>query len=153
MGGDSEDMTSDLMAESYIKLTRDTFEEVERAFSKGKYHISVRRAQECVELAIKGIFRLLAIEFPKEHDVSKVLLDISQKLPLWFQEEINSVSEIVKRLSKERGPAMYGDEEDMKPAEEIFKREDGERALNDSKYVLGLCERFFKEWFKDKEVE
>lgn len=153
MGGDSEDMTSDLMAESYIDWARDSFEEVERAFYKGKHHIAVRRAQECIELAIKGVFRLLSIEFPKEHNVSDVLLDISPKLPEWFQLEVNKVSEIVKKLAEDRGPAMYGDERHLKPPGEIFKKEDGERALNDSKYVLGLCERFFKEWFKEKEVE
>jgi len=146
-------MTSDLMAESYIDWARDSFEEVERAFSKGKHHIAVRRAQECIELAMKGVFRLLAIEFPKEHDVSKVMLDISPKLPDWFQKEVDRVSEIVKKMAEDRGPAMYGDERHLKPPGEIFKIEDGERALNDSKYVLGLCERFFKEWFKDKEVE
>lgn len=146
-------MTSDLMAEGYIQWARHIFKEVERAFSEGMYHIAVRRAQECIELAIKSIFRLLSVEFPKEHDVSKVLLDISSKLPEWFQKEIERVSSIVKELSEDRGPAMYGDERHLKPPGEIFKKEDGERALNDSKYVLGLCERFFKEWFKEKEVK
>jgi HEPN domain-containing protein len=153
MGRDSEDMTSDLMAESYFEWARYAFKEVEMAFSEGMYYVAVRRAQECIELAMKGVFRLLAIEFPKEHDVSKVMSDISPKLPEWFQKEVDKVSAIVKKLAEDRGPAMYGDERHLKPPGEIFKREDGERALNDSKYVLGLCERFFKEWFKEREVE
>lgn len=152
MGRDSEDMTSDLMAESYIDWARDSFEEVERAFNKGKHHIAVRRAQECIELAMKGVFRLLTIEFPKEHDVSKVMSDISPKLPDWFQKEVNKVSAIVKKLAEDRGPAMYGDERHLKPPGEIFKKEDGERALDDSKYVLGLCERFFREWLTSPKI-
>jgi HEPN domain-containing protein len=37
------------------------------------YSLAIRRAQETCELSLKGALRYLAIEYPRDHDVSDVL--------------------------------------------------------------------------------
>jgi HEPN domain-containing protein len=45
-------------------------------------------------------------------------------------------------LSKKRGPALYGYEEELPPASEIFAKGDAEDALAAAEEVFQLCERF-----------
>jgi HEPN domain-containing protein len=69
----------------------------------------VRRAQECIELSIKAVLRILAIEFPKEHDVSDILQDLNGlKLPSWFADELPGLASIMRKITPKRGPALYG---------------------------------------------
>jgi len=44
-------------------------------------------------------------------------------------------------LSKKRGPALYGYEEELTPASEIFEKGDAEDALAAAEEVFQLCER------------
>jgi hypothetical protein len=40
-----------------------------------------------------------------------------KEFPSWFRSELETVNEISKRLSEERGPAFYGDEGVFIPSE------------------------------------
>ncbi|MGB9700893.1 MAG: HEPN domain-containing protein [Thermodesulfobacteriota bacterium] len=100
-------------------------------------------------MAIKGVLRLLGIEFPREHDVSDVILQIGWKeigAPPWFAENIEKLAKIMREITPKRGPAMYGFEKEMRPAAEIFSVDDGTKALNEAKFVFESCQRFFEEW-------
>jgi hypothetical protein len=44
-------------------------------------------------------------------------------------------------LSKKRGPALYGYEEELIPASELFEQGDAEVALAAANEVFQLCER------------
>ena len=66
-------MNTEAMARAYIEDAEYSFSEAKVAFEKGIYHRAVRRAQECIELSLKAILRLVGIEYPRQHDVSIVL--------------------------------------------------------------------------------
>lgn len=136
------------MAEDYIKRATTFLKEAELAFQDEDFATSVRRSQECVELSLKAVLRLFAIEYPREHDVSPALALIENKeTPTWFKELIPSFIEISKELGKKRGPAIYGYESELKPASEIFGRGDAEKAINSAKLVYSNCKKVIREFF------
>ena len=140
-------MNTRVMAEDYIKRARTNLRQAEDSLIMADFATSIRRAQECVELALKGVLRLLAIEYPLKHDVGDVLgtLQSREDLPLWFTSEILNLVEISADLSRKRGPAMYGYEAEFKPASDLFTKEDSSKALEAAKKVFSICERLVRE--------
>lgn len=53
------------IAKAYIKDAEIILEEARESFQKGYYHRTVRKCQESVELALKGLLRLKGIEYHK----------------------------------------------------------------------------------------
>jgi HEPN domain-containing protein len=53
--------------------------EIAGAFEDEDFNMVVRRAQEAVELTLKGALTILGIEYPKVHDVSRVFRDVVQR--------------------------------------------------------------------------
>lgn len=137
-------MRTKRMAESYIGIARDCLDQARMSFERGNYPLSVRRAQECVELSLKAVLRSIAVEYPREHDVSRALETVKEKFPDWFSCKIPEFM-ISRDLSKKRGPAMYGYEAELRPASDIFSREDAEEALAATEEVLEACNRLIKE--------
>lgn len=137
------------MGRDYLSRAKRCLTEAEVALNEHDYSMTVRRSQECIEMAIKGILRLSGIEFPREHDVSDVLLKTEWKeigSPSWFMDNIEKLARIMREITPKRGPAMYGFEKEMKPAGEIFSSDDGIKALNEARFVFETCQRFFLEW-------
>lgn len=98
------------------------------AVDEANYNLAVRRAQEVVELAIKGCLRILGIDFPKVHDAGYVFMkEVGKKLD--FQEStLKEIERISKWLAEARAPSFYGERD--------FTSEDSERAYNDAAFVL-----------------
>ena len=71
-------MRTDELALDYIDRAELTLEEAKRAFEKEVYSLAIRRAQETCELSLKGALRYLAIEYPRNHDVSDVLIRVKE---------------------------------------------------------------------------
>lgn len=134
-------MNTRVMAGDYLKRAGRCLREARSAFTEGDYPITVRRSQECVELSLKSVLRALGIEYPREHEVSGALGLAGKKLPVWFAAEIPRLIAISKDLSKKRGPALYGYEEELIPASELFGQGDAEVALAAAEEVFQLCER------------
>lgn len=137
----SRNMATDYLskAERFLRVAR------EAVFDKD-YSLGVRWAQESIELAVKAVLRCLGIEFPKEHDVSEVLAGIEEKLPSWFEENVPLIARIMREITVQRGPALYGYERELIPAGKIFGEEMGKKALKDSEFVYDLCKKFIEEW-------
>ena len=106
---------------------------------EGSPAYAVRSAQECVELSLKAALRLLGVEYPKKHDVSRVLLLFKDRFPEWFNVDLFAIKS--KELAEKREPAMYGDEQ--RGPDELFTREDVERALSDAEEIYRACKRLF----------
>ena len=52
------------------------------AYEEGSWNLSIRRSQEAVELALKGLLRMLGIDYPKHHDVGELFLQqVMDKFP------------------------------------------------------------------------
>ncbi len=138
-------MNTRLMALDYINRARTCLKESKAAFDDEDYPITVRRAQECVELSLKAVLRSIAIEYPREHDMSKALEMLKDKFPDWFSLKIPEFTRTSRDLSKKRGPAMYGYEAELIPASDIFSREDAEEAFASTEEVFDACNRLIEE--------
>jgi HEPN domain-containing protein len=97
----------------------------------------VRRAQEVVELTLKGALKILGVEYPKIHDVGKIFEQTAKRKIGGIGKEVMSrVVRISARLAEDRGPSFYG--------EKIFKREEAEEAYSDAKFVFNEVVRMLK---------
>jgi HEPN domain-containing protein len=136
------------MALDYMKRAKRCFVECKGAFEDEDYPITIRRAQECVELSLKAILRSIAIEYPRDHDVSEALETAKEKFPDWFSIKIADFKRISRDLSKKRGPALYGYEASLRPASDIFSRNDAEEALMSADDVYNSCYRLTSDIFE-----
>lgn len=143
-GGGIRAMNTRRMALDYIKRAERCFKEAKLAFNDEDYPMTVRRSQECVELSLKAVLRSIGIEYPREHDVGKALEVAKEKFPDWFSSKIPRFAEISRDLSKKRGPAMYGYEAELKPASDIFDKEDAKDAISAAEEVFETCEKLIK---------
>lgn len=132
-------MNTNSMAIDYIKRAKRCLKETKDAFEEEDYPITIRRAQECVELSLKAVLRFIAIEYPRDHDVSNALEIAKDKFPDWFSTKITDYMRISRDLSKKRGPAIYGYEAQLIPASDIFTRNDANEALMSAEDVYGSC--------------
>ena len=103
------------------------------ALKDRNYAYTVRSSQECVELSLKAALRLLGVEYPRKHDVSRVLLMNRGRFPEWFT--VEKFAEMSMALAEKREPAMYGDDLRMMPASSLFGEEDAKEALRNAEHV------------------
>ena len=97
----------------------------------------VRRAQEVVELTLKGALKILGIDYPKVHDVGKVFEQTTKMKIVEFEEAVmRRIVRISARLAEDRGPSFYG--------EKTFRREEAEEAYFDSKFVFDEVVKILK---------
>ncbi|MDI3531241.1 MAG: hypothetical protein PWP60_1090 [Candidatus Atribacteria bacterium] len=130
-------MTNVVLARSYLKKAVDRLDILEVLFQKGAYSDVVRKAQEIVELATKGMLRAVGIEPPKYHDVGSLILEHADRFVPISQEKLQQIAAISKRLRKERELSFYGDI-DFIPTEE-YKREDAKEAIDDAHFVVKIA--------------
>jgi len=109
------------------------------ALEDREYAYTVRSAEECVELSLKAALRALGIEYPKKHDVSRVLKRTKNRFPEWF--DLEEFATINRELSEKREPAMYGNELKMIPATVLFTEEEAKNALQKARKVYEACEK------------
>jgi HEPN domain-containing protein len=62
-------MTNITLAQSYLRKATDRLDILNLLLNKGAHSDVMRKAQEIVELALKGMLRAAGIEPPKFHDV------------------------------------------------------------------------------------
>lgn len=153
VGRGSRTMNTKLMALDYVKRARSCFRESRAAFDEKDYPMTVRRVQECVKLSLKAVLRGIAIEYPREHDVSKALDMVKGKVPDWFSYKIPEFAEVSRDLSKKRGPALYGYEAELRPASDIFSKKDAEEALASGEEIFASCNKLIKEIFGIKKYD
>ena len=124
------------LAEDYFKRARIRIKSAELAFSEESYPDVVRYSQECVELSLKAALRAVGVEYPKEHDMGRILRAVKERLPEWFRGEVKRLSEVSRDLADKRAPSLYGIESLNKAPSDIFDRNDAEKALSDARYAL-----------------
>lgn len=132
-------------AEDYFKRARIRVKSAELAYSEKSYPDVVRYSQECVELSLKAVLRAVGIEYPKEHDVSRILRAVKDRFPEWFKMEIDKLGGVSRDLADKRAPSLYGIESSGKAPSDIFDSGDAEKALSDAKYVLNTAGKLLSE--------
>lgn len=107
------------------------------AVEEENYNIAVRRAQEVVELAIKGCLRMLGIDYPKVHDAGYIFsIEASKMLP-FKESSLREIERISKWLAEARAPSFYGEKD--------FTRKDAIKAMEDAAFVLDEIKTMLKE--------
>jgi HEPN domain-containing protein len=102
--------------------------DLKTAADEANYNLAVRRAQEVVELAIKGCLRMLSIDYPKIHDAGYVFTKEAGKKIVVQESTLKEIERISKWLAEARAPSFYGERD--------FTKEDAKRAYNDAAFVL-----------------
>lgn len=122
------------IAKTYIKDALIILKESEDSFNNGHYHRAIRKCQEAVELALKGLLRLKGVEYPKTHKIGKVLSDVlkNEISDLFLQKAVD----LSDRLADIREASFYGSE--GAPAEELFDRDDAREVLDDAGFIIGF---------------
>lgn len=96
----------------------------------------VRRAQEVVEMILKGFLRQAGLEVPRLHDVGGVLQKEAARLPQALAQELPRVLSISRRLRQERETSFYGDEEQELPPSALYTEIDAKQAKDDIEWLL-----------------
>jgi len=101
------------------------------AFEERRWNIVIRRAQEVVELSLKGILKIGCVGYPKVHNVAPLYVKFIEEKNLKVDEEIlEKIQNVSENLAKERAPAFYG--------EKIFSEEEAKEAFEGAKEVLNF---------------
>jgi HEPN domain-containing protein len=134
-------VTSGEIARSHLRQARLILAEAEHYQRDGVWHLVVRRAQESVELALKGLLRGAGLEVPHVHDVSAFLLEHSERLPAALIPHLDRLVSASRRLRREREISFYGDEESGAAPDRLYTAGDAEYGVGDARFVVELCER------------
>lgn len=137
-------MTNREFGRAYIEDARVILAEAEASLEQGHFHRTVRKCQESVEMALKGLLRVAGIEYPKAHRVGRVLLE-SAVAQVVSAECLRDIARIADELADAREEAFYGSESSS--AADLFTRDDAADALRKGKavevFVRELMERVF----------
>lgn len=95
---------------------------------EGNYNIAVRRAQEVVELSLKGCLRIIGIDYPKVHDTGFVFAKEAGTKLSFKRDSLKEIERISRWLSEAKAPSFY--------SERDFTSEDAKKAFEDTTFVL-----------------
>lgn len=99
------------------------------ALEERNFNLAVRRAQEVVELVLKGGLRMLGADYPKVHDVASAFCQqVRQKSTAVDEEVLEQIRAVSLWLSEARAPSFY--------FERDYGEEDARRAFQDARFVL-----------------
>jgi hypothetical protein len=132
-------MTNASLSRSYLRKAQVRLDVLELLLDKQAYSDVVREAQELVELALKALLRHVGIEPPKWHDVSTILLEHRGRFRGVAEADLERLATASTWLRKERELSLYRDI-DFIPTEQ-YGQDDGVRAIEDARFVLGVAER------------
>ena len=128
------------IARAYIEDAVIILRESEASFKEGHYHRTIRKCQEGVELALKGLLRLKGIEYPKSHKIGKVLFEtLKNEIDNNFLQKAVNLSD---QLADLREPSFYGSEDAS--AEGLFDEEDAKVVLENARFVVDFIKDSLK---------
>jgi len=111
--------------------------ELKMAYEDNDISLIIRRAQEVVELSIKGALIILGIEYPKNHDPSKPFVVAAKKKIGDIDEKIlKKISDISSKLAEMRAPAFYGEKD--------YTLEEAKQAYADAHFVFEQINKILK---------
>lgn len=121
--------TNKEQGEKLLKEAEWIFEkDLKSAMEEENYNLAVRRAQEVVELSLKGCLRILGIDYPKVHDAGFVFVKEAGNKLHFKKDSLQQIERISRWLSEARAPSFYGERD--------FTSEDAKKAFEDADYVL-----------------
>jgi HEPN domain-containing protein len=134
-------VTNEDLARGYFREAEGRLRHLDALLADRRFATVVREAQEVVELLLKAALRFVGIEPARTHEVSGILRQNALRFPGWFGAQLEELARISTALAQDRGPSFYGDEVRGIPPDQLFHREDAERALEWARFVFGCCQR------------
>lgn len=131
-------MTNWEFAIAYFEQAESIYREVLEHHKNGEWHLVMRRAQECVELILKGFLRRAGIEVPKLHDVGNIIRAEKKRLPSKLVKNLQRIISMSRRLRQERETSFYGDEEQELPPSALYTQIDADQAKKDVEWLRRL---------------
>ena len=124
--------------QAYIADARIILSEAEESLGKGHFHRTVRKCQESVELALKGLLRTYGVEYPRRH-VFAAVLRRSPVARFVDAKELEAIIEIADGLAEEREVSFYGSGQAR--ASQLFSEADARESILHARRVLAFVER------------
>jgi HEPN domain-containing protein len=127
--------------ESLTSLADVYYNELVRAYDMELWNVVVRHAQEVVELSLKGLLKMIGVEYPKSNDVGGVFGLICMEMGFKVEpQELAELKDISSYLADARAPAFY--------MERIYDKQSADKAKADAEKVLNFA-RLFAKTLKD----
>lgn len=118
--------------ESGNRLLKDAeilYEEIQTMYDKERWNIVMRRAQEVVELSMKGILKMMGIEYPRVHNPAPLFVKLVREKGIELEKDmVGKVLVTSEVLAKERAPSFY--------SEKVYSKEDANKAKKGAKEIL-----------------
>lgn len=132
------------MAKNALLRSERWLEGAARARADKRWDDVVFSSQMAVEVSSKALLLALAIDFPKQHDISSVFTESlrGREVPSWFPAE--KLASNISKLAEMRSLAEYAYEKGI--GEEYFKGY-AATALKEARAHLGSCRRLLEESF------
>lgn len=106
----------------------------------------MRRAQELVELSLKGLLKALGTEYPRLHDVGDAFVKAAAAKSVNINTQtLERIRDISSYLARDRAPAFYMEQE--------FTQEQAERAQADARFVLSFADELAERLKQGPEAE
>ena len=117
-----------------MAMAAEYLQDMDAATARESWNAVVRRAQEVVELALKGVLSYLGVDFPKVHDPATVFTaTLSARGMALSGAEAEDVTNVSATLARKRAPAFYFEQiEDASTADE---------AAGDAHRIHRICVR------------
>ena len=122
------------LAADYVRRAEARLHAVDALFEAQSWADVVRESQEVVELALKGALRAAGVDPPRIHDVAEVLAAERDRLPPVLAAELERLSDISRKLRRDRELAFYG-AEDLTPSD-FYHKGDAEDARRGARFVV-----------------
>jgi len=101
-------MTNDERAAKVMEGVEWAYADMERALEHGAWNIALRRAQEVIELTLKGLLALMGFDYPKVHDPARVFARAAQQRGLNIDRKtMAEIQALSHELARKRAPAFY----------------------------------------------
>ncbi|MFQ5903966.1 MAG: HEPN domain-containing protein [Candidatus Binatia bacterium] len=130
-------MTNRESGEKLIKEAERIFaRDLKAAIEDKDHNLAIRRAQEVVELLLKGALKVLGVDYPKVHDVGEVFVrKVKEKYPSVDEVMLERIKAISMWLGEARVPSFY--------FERDYNEEDAQRAFEDADFMVKDVKRVF----------
>lgn len=101
-------MTNGEQADRLMEEAEGIAGDMRRALDRGRWNLAARRAQEIVELVVKGLLGEMGIDYPRTHDPAPLLAETIRRSGTPVEESVLGwLCELSSHLAEIRAPAFY----------------------------------------------
>lgn len=135
-------MKNEERADRLLSEAGNIFNELKQSLKSRNWNLAIRRAQEVVELVLKGLLAQIGIDYPKVHDVAPIFKRSVKERGIMVDEEfMNWLIEVSADLSMKRAPSFYFEAE--------YDEDDAVNAAKGAEEVIKFGKRFIESARKD----